>query len=444
MDWWLFVKKMAGERPCPLLSVHPSRCLVDEKFEVLCQHLLPALQVTLHALLHSDEGDYWEAFGHYLSDAAGSVRVSEDASLGGSYSGVEPMGLLWSMRPIPGSKPGLRLRKKDVFKPTDVYISLYEGHLNEGFKDKRPLASVVAQRWYTAPGVQRVEVREKGLKGTLFIPPGPGPFPALLDLWGGGGGLVEFRSALLASRGYVSLSLQYIGLMGADGKPHNVGSDYFEAAFSLLKQHPQVCPDRVAMMGLSFGVSVTLGMAAYSSVIKPKCVVCVSGSHVMPVNGSLADVFDEIKKNVKNTRYDEEQRIIWRDLLLPIPDDPSKKVEMGRIKCPVLLIVGEDDQNWPASESAEDMKQMMEQAGNSHLLTILSYPETGHLIEPPYSPHFRASNFMLSETRNKVVVLWGGHTVPHSRAQEDSWHKTLAFLEQHLYSSATVAPGSNH
>lgn len=39
------------------------------------------------------------------------------------------------------------------------------------------------------------------------------------------------------------------------------------------------------------------------------------------------------------------------------------------------------------------MKAMMEQAGNSHLLTILSYPNTGHLIEPPYTPHIRSSNF---------------------------------------------------
>ncbi|KAI5607006.1 peroxisomal acyl-CoA thioesterase 2b like 3 [Silurus asotus] len=77
---------------------------------------------------------------------------------------------------------------------------------------------------------------------------------------------------------------------------------------------------------------------------------------------------------------------------------------------------------------------MMEHAGNSRLLTVLSYPGTGHLIEPPYSPHCRASNFMLAESRTKVVVLWGGQTEPHSRAQEDSWHKTLAFLEQHLYS----------
>ncbi|TSM52327.1 Acyl-coenzyme A thioesterase 1 [Bagarius yarrelli] len=276
----------------------------------------------------------------------------------------------------------------------------------------------------------RTASSDDGTFGKVLATTCPGPFPAVLDLWGGGGGLVEYRSALLASKGYVALSLEYIGRVDDDGKPYQVDS----AAFDVLKQHPQVCPERIGILGLSFGVSVALGMAAYSTVVKPRCLVGVSGSHIMPVNGSLADVFAQIKKNVKNTRYDEEHRIIWRDLLLPIPDDPSKKVEMGRIKCPILLIVGEDDQNWPAAESAEDMKKMMDQAGNSHLLSVLSYPEAGHLIEPPYTPHCRASNFMLEETREKVIVLWGGQTEPHSYAQEDSWYKTLAFLEQHLYS----------
>lgn len=221
---------------------------------------------------------------------------------------------------------------------------------------------------------------------------------------------------------------------------------------------------------------------------QPKCVVCVSGSHIMPLKGSLADVYaalqqwetqffhyitqtahvnDELitivilsmPRNVDKTRYDEKMRIIWRDLL-PIPDDPSKKVEvwkwsifcvilftikcracsscsgfcfhqMGKIKCPVLFIAGEDDQNWPAPESAADVsqsvwyikclyfalsfnlrpvmmlksnpqiKKMMEKAGNGHLLTVLSYPGTGHLIEPPYSPHVRFSDFKLLEAKTK-------------------------------------------
>ncbi|XP_062317866.1 bile acid-CoA:amino acid N-acyltransferase-like isoform X2 [Osmerus eperlanus] len=426
---------MAGITPCPLLSVDPSRGLVDEKFTVQVSSLPPIQQITLHAQIHSDDGDFWESFGHYVSDASGLVNGANDASLGGTYDGVEPMGLLWSLRPVPGSRPGLRLRKKEVHTPLLVRISVYKGHVSQGFGERAALASVVVERWYMAPGVSRVVFTEGAVRGTLFLPPGPGPFPALLDLWGGGGGLVEYRSALLASRGFVSLALEYITIKTADSFSRNVGNAYFEAAFNALQQHPLVCADRVGILGLSFGTSVALGMAVYSDLIEPRCLVCVSGSHVQPVKGSLADVFAEIKKNVGNTRYDEENRVIWRDLILPIPTDPSKKVDLGQLKCPLLLIVGEDDQNWPASESAEDMKQMMESAGNSHLLTVLSYPGTGHLIEPPYTPHILASNFITAQTGEKVMVLWGGKTVPHSFAQEDSWRKTLDFLEEHLYRS---------
>ncbi|KAM3870189.1 peroxisomal succinyl-coenzyme A thioesterase-like [Diretmus argenteus] len=425
---------------CVLLSVQPSRGLVDERFSILIQHALPVLQLTLHALLHSEDGDDWEAFGHYTTDTAGTVDVTKDPCLGGTYDGVEPMGLLWSMRPVPGSRPALRLRKLDVQTPMVVTVSVYQGHQSEGFKAHPVLASVVVERWYMAPSVRRVDITEGGVTGTLFLPPGPGPFPGILDLLGGGGGLMEYRSALLASHGFASLSLEYMSPRTVEGSTTHVGNEYFEAAVTQLQQHPQVCSSRIGLVGLSFGVSVALKMAVYSTVIQPSCVVSFCGSHVQPVGGSLADIFAEYNRNVNKTRYDEENRVIWRDLLLPIPTDATKKVDVGRLQCPILLIVGEDDQNWPASESAEDMKEMMERAGNRHLLTVLSYPNTGHIIEPPYSPHTRASNFMLGG-RRKVVVLWGGETTAHCRAQEDAWRKMLDFLKENLYvGSASTSP----
>ncbi|KAM9495165.1 peroxisomal succinyl-coenzyme A thioesterase-like [Clarias gariepinus] len=409
--------------------------MVDEKFEVRVQGLVPGARVTLHALLQSEDGDFWEGFGHYVSDKAGNVSVSEDASLGGSYDGVEAMGLLWSMKPISGSRTGLRLRKQDVQTQTDVSISVYKDHLTHGFQEKPSIASVVAERWYTAPGVQRVDVTWKGLKGTLFIPPGPGPFPGVLDLWGAGGGLVEYRSALLASRGYVSLSLDYYAQMYADEK--NGGIGYFETAVTLLRQQPQVCPERIAVLGLSYGAFLSIYMTAYSTVLKPRCIVCLSGTHVFPVSGSTVDFSVAFKRMKEKVQYDKEHRLIWRDFLLPFTDDPLKKVKINRIKCPILLIVGEDDQCCPSVESADDMRQIMEQAGNSHLLNVLSYPGAGHLIEPPYTPHSQGSNFLIGQARKKVMVLWGGETKAHSHAQEDSWNKTLAFLEKHLYSNTS-------
>ncbi|MED6259527.1 hypothetical protein ATANTOWER_024588 [Ataeniobius toweri] len=99
---------MSLSSPLPILSVHPSRALVDEKFEVIVENLSPGCPVTIRSLHHSEDGDDWEAYGLYVSDHTGRVSVSQDMSFGGTYSGRESMGLIWSMRPVPGS--GTRLR----------------------------------------------------------------------------------------------------------------------------------------------------------------------------------------------------------------------------------------------------------------------------------------------------------------------------------------------
>lgn len=249
-----------------------------------------------------------------------------------------------------------RLRRTNVCSPLLISVSVYAGHQTEGFRKLCPLGSSVIERWYVAPGVKRVSVQERGVRGTLFIPPGefflsaslflalhvfagfkglsltpvplspgPGPFPGVLDMWGGGGGLVEYRSALLASHGYVSLALEYLSaeeIVSASEEVHyfevRVGwclrihsnsnvmlnwlhpaescrikplqrrpqllfliswlkkllifqfgsSALTQTAFSFLQEHPQVVPDRVGLFGLSLGCIITLYLAAESSVVK--------------------------------------------------------------------------------------------------------------------------------------------------------------------------------
>ncbi|XP_028972875.2 peroxisomal succinyl-coenzyme A thioesterase-like isoform X2 [Esox lucius] len=416
----------------PVLSVKPTRGLVNEKIQIIVRNLPPRFPVTLHSLYLSEDKDYWEAFGHYTSDNRGTVTVSEHASVGGTYEGSEPMGLLWSMQPVPRSRTGLRLRKMNVLTPMVVHISVYSGHVTEGFSKQSPLATVVIERWYLAPGVRRIDIRDEEVKGTLFIPPGPGPFPGVLDLWGGGGGLVEYRSALLASHVFVSMALEYFST--EKNRASNLHIKYFEKAFRIVQEHPLVMKDSVALFGLSLGTSITLHMAAYSKAVSPRCCVCVSGSHVQPIN-SPQNIFINLQENTHKYQFDEEGCLVWKDIILPIPNDPGLKVDMGRIKCPVILIVREDDQNLATVESAEDMTQMMRAAGNKHLLTTFRYPGAGHLIEPPYTPHVRASNFIVQQTGEKVIMLWGGSRKPHASAQEGSWEMILKFLQQHLYPS---------
>ncbi|XP_067915498.1 peroxisomal succinyl-coenzyme A thioesterase-like isoform X2 [Heterodontus francisci] len=359
----------------PMIKVEPTRGLIDEPVKLEIVHLVPNQQVTLQSRLLSEEADWWEAYAHYVSDSEGIVRVTRDESLGGTYTGREPMGLIWSMMLAPGSRPSMRLRKKDVTVPYLVTISVYNGWISSNFDKQAVLASVVLERFYMAPGTTRLEIKEHHIIGTMFFPPGSGPFPAVLDMWGGGGGLVEYRAALLASRGFATFALAYLGHKGVPQPLQTFDSklSYFEEAFNALNNHPKVAKGRVALLGLSLGFTLALLMA---------------------------------------TR---------------IPN-----IHVDKIRCPLMLIFGEDDQNWPAAESAIEIQKMMKNAGKDHLLTTISYPQAGHLIEPPYSPHCRESKFRMHSLNRTVTVLWGGEAKPHSDAQEDSWKKILAFLEKHL------------
>ncbi|XP_050963261.1 acyl-coenzyme A amino acid N-acyltransferase 1-like [Labeo rohita] len=412
-----------------LECLKPIRGLVDEKFQIIVMNLPPNQKVTLHSLHQSEDKDFWEAFGHYISDEHGSVTGDKDESFGGTYEGIEPMGLMWSMRPIAGSRHGLRLHKRDIFTPVAVQISVYSGHLFHGFSQQTPPVTSVIERWYIAPGVKRVSIKEKEVRGTLFLPPGPGPYPGVLDLWGTGGGLVEYRSALLASHGFASMALEF--LTPENLRLEDIDASYFEKAYHILKSHPAVQWDQLAVLGQSLGSVITLSMVAYARVIKPQCCVCISGSHLMPFDKSLSEFFEKIEKHADKLYVNEDNQVICRDLILSLPCQ-ILKVDVGGIKCPLLLVNGDDDQMVPSVESAEDMEMMMEKAGNRHLLEILTYPDAGHLIEPPYSPHFCATNFDQQWTKERIVMLWGGQTKPHAYAQEDAWKKILAFLRQHL------------
>ncbi|XP_043979387.1 bile acid-CoA:amino acid N-acyltransferase-like [Gambusia affinis] len=428
------VRWKSNTRPAPVLTAAPVRALVDEQIGIRGHFLPPRCPVTVYARMHCDEGDLWESFAHYNTDESGTFSLTRDPSVGGSYLGCEPMGLFWSMQPAPGGREGLRLRKKNVESPYLVHVSLLEGHVSASEGQRSELAAVTAERWYIAPGVKRVEINQNGLIGTLFIPPGPGPFPAMLDLWGMGGGLQEYRSSLLASRGYASFCLAYFGHKDLPGPPNrmNVGDSYFKAAFLLLQDHPQVVSDRVGIIGLSFGGYLTLRIATKTGV-KPSCLVCING----PV-GSMVSLLnpdgrtDEFDSSQKFWNFDDEGYVIFKDVSLPgnIPPDRFAKVE--KLDCPLMYIVGEDDLSSASIENADLIEERLRLAGKSHLFTRLSYPGAGHLIEPPYSPSARAS--MWSVKPKKLITMWGGHPAPHAAAQEDAWKKMLDYLEKNLRS----------
>ncbi|XP_038625750.1 bile acid-CoA:amino acid N-acyltransferase isoform X2 [Tachyglossus aculeatus] len=220
------------------LTVTPQSALVDEPLQIQLTGLHPSQLVTFRASLINEKGLLFQSRAFYRASEAGEVDLEKASALGGDYVGVHPMGLFWTLKP---QKVFSRLMKRDVINtPYYVKLEVYNSAVLDFSVEDQPLISTTVERWYAGAGVKRIQIREGRVRGALFLPPGKGPFPGIIDMFGGIGGLVEFRASLLASRGFTVLALAYFGYEDLPKDALEVDLEYFEEATNLLLKHPMV------------------------------------------------------------------------------------------------------------------------------------------------------------------------------------------------------------
>lgn len=155
------------------LSVSPHTGLADDRLHITVQGLSPTQQVTLRAVVSDEQGCMFDSCAHYVADGSGTVDLQRDASLGGDYTGVLPMGLLWSLSPSTMEKPFQRLKKRDVMKsPMIMELLVHKGHTDPKALPGQVTAKTKIHRLFYAPGVRRIRLREGAVRGSLFLPPG--------------------------------------------------------------------------------------------------------------------------------------------------------------------------------------------------------------------------------------------------------------------------------
>jgi hypothetical protein len=166
------------------LSCNPTSAKMDEKVSINIEGLERNQKITFLAKLVGDAKDRYHSIAHYIADEKGQICLNKQPSLGGFYQGVEPMGFMWSLKPEPGQKPGRRLLKRDVTKPYLVDLEVLEGHVNIHDVTKcSVLCRLTIERYYMAVGVRRLEIRDGRIRGSLFLPPGEGPFQGITNIF---------------------------------------------------------------------------------------------------------------------------------------------------------------------------------------------------------------------------------------------------------------------
>ncbi|XP_024415820.2 bile acid-CoA:amino acid N-acyltransferase [Desmodus rotundus] len=411
----------------PQLTATPASALADEPVHIRATGLPPMQLVTLTASLKDEKGNLFRSKAFYRANEAGELDLKQAPSLGGDYVGVHPMGLFWSLKP---EKPFKRLLKRDVMNsPFSVTLDIYNSVCLLQSAMVQPDASQVVQRWFRRPGTQRVQIREGRLRGALFLPPGEGPFPGIIDLFGGLGGLVEFRASLLAAHGFAVLALAYFAYDDLPKLLLEVDLEYFEEAANLLLAHPKIQGPGVGVMSVSKGAEIGLAMACFLKQVV--ATVCINGPNaifdfpfkyrdlvMLPVHSFVERMQTDVSGAVRLFHYrgDPQDKVNQQSVL------PIEKAQ-GQI----LFIIGENDQSINSREYAKQALEQLKSHGRSNG-RMLVYPGAGHLIEPPYAPLCYASR----NNAGSLILLWGGDPAAHAAAQEHAWGEIQKFFRQHL------------
>uniref|UniRef100_A0A1A8FL28 Acyl-CoA thioesterase 2 n=2 Tax=Nothobranchius korthausae TaxID=1143690 RepID=A0A1A8FL28_9TELE len=409
------------------LRILPSaRCLFDKMVQIRLEGLAPHKSVKLRSKLVDDRGVTFTASALYVTDKTGQIDLSTSPSLAGSFTGVEPMGLFWAMTP---DTPHSKHLKKNVLSPTSVELQALCEETGE------LLASGTNEREYLIEGMKRIPVAEGSIRGVLFIPPGEGPFPGIIDLYTFGGGLTESRASLLAGRGFVVLALAYYRYNSLPKNPQNLNLEYFEEALTYLKNHPEVQTSRIGIMSLSHSGALALSMASFfSGITATACINGCTANTVIPVHYKN-QVLPPLTPVIKNITVTDSGLIDIRDAL-PDPTlerNRSSLIPIERATCHFLFAFSEDDHNWNSSFFAKQAASILKSHGKESF-ELFGYPKAGHFLEVPYTP-FCPSGFHGAVGRE---VVFGGEPKAHSEAQLHLWEKVQLFFKTHLGSKNTA------
>lgn len=403
------------------LKILPSvRCLFDKMVQVKVEGLAPYKQVQLRSKLVDDRGVIFKASALYKADETGQVDVCRAPSLGGSYTGVEPMGLFWSMAP---ETPHSKLLKKNVVSPTLVDIEALCGETGE------VLASETNERGYMTEGMRRIPVQEGRIRGVLFVPPGKGPFPGIVDLYTFGGRLTEARASLLANKGFVVLALAYFGYEGLPKKPKKLELEYFEEAVTYLRRQPEVKGPGIGIISISHSGGLALAMSSFLSGISATvCINTCNANTVIPLHYKDI-VMPPLPPVIWKIRITTSWLLNIRNAL----SDPSLEknkaslIPIERASCQFLFAVSEDDCNWNSPLFAEQAAATLRKHGKESF-EVVTYPKAGHFLEVPYMPYC-PSAFHAAVGRE---VVFGGEPKAHIEAQLDLWERVQEFFKNHL------------
>ena len=297
------------------------------------------------------------------------------------------------------------------------------------------------------PGVTREPLAEDGLVGTLFLPPGEGPHPAIMILNGSGGGINEPRAALWASRGVAALALGYFGAPGLPRHISNTPLEYFARGLDWLRRRVRPAGDFVAVAGQSRGGELALLLGAtfperVSAVLAyvPSAFVHGGQAAADPALGRDGPCWTLAGEPLVH-QWQDNPHASWApydeggdlrrnaDAMRTALGHPASmaraRIPIERIRGPVLLVSGGDDGAWPSDLYALIVQSSLLAASHRWPVAWVNDPQAGHSILFPFVPTTAIAH---RHPVSGVSTTMGGTAAANARANAAAWAAARAFV----------------
>jgi len=424
------------------IIIRPSVALYGEPFSWKVAGLQPSSKVTIKASSRDARQIVWESEAVFEADSSGAVDLGLQAPVSGSYAEADIFGLLWSLKPM----------NSDSKKP----IGYRDNGVNGWTVDLTALDSIgrtAASRFrcvFQRPGeaLVRVPLEQDGVSGFLYYPAKGGPFPGIVLLGGSEGGLAEARARAFASNGFAALTLAYFGYPNLPDELVEIPLEYVDRAASWMKARPMVRAGRVGLFGGSKGGELALLAASRSSNFKA-VVAMTPAAHAweghtlrffapdyQPVSswslGGQPLPYISFKVSPEDKAKEMKGELasfvsFFRDSLAQADSATVERavIPVEKIRAPILLVSGTDDQIWPAGEFCAAILARLKKAKFPYEVEHISIDGGGHNSCLP---------FLVTANRGLLIDgdPSGGSPQADARGGYRSWAATIAFLRRHL------------
>ncbi|GHJ46959.1 palmitoyl-CoA hydrolase [Catellatospora sp. TT07R-123] len=368
------------------VAIDAPDALADQPVHIRLYGIPAGRAVTVRLTAAAYDRSQWRSQALFTADGTGTVDLDRAASLGGTYSGVDGMGLFSSLVPPAGDPDRVQFLPlfPEAAASYEVKLTVWDG--------RRAAGGRVLHRIWTGAGVthQVLTPGGDGLDGVYFAPPATAHGVAVLAFGGSEGGNGEkYTAALLASHGVPALALAYFARPGLPGALRDVPLEYFDRAITRLHELSGL---PVVLLGFSRGTEAAL----LSAEAFPRW-----------VRGIVAYA----PTDTVHAGYPSGAEA-WT--LHAAPVSPGTRL---KAVVPLLAIAGDADGLWPSAAAALAL-------GGSGA-RVLIYPGAGHLVGTfPYLP----AGVRPTHPLTGAELDMGGSRAGDAAARRDGWPRVLAFL----------------